>query len=87
MSKKFNIEISGHYSLSVSDIWPDGDAPENPTPEDVAQAMDESGTLMGVIGEWNFDDSLSIDVYDEESVANWDGIRIHVREKKKAEAS
>lgn len=35
--------------LSVADVWPDGDAPENPTPEDVAAVMRVYG---GVISDW-----------------------------------
>lgn len=39
--------------LSVADVWPDGDAPENPTPEDVAAVMRAHGGFHGVISGWN----------------------------------
>ena len=31
----FEVKIVGHHTLKVSEIWPDGDAPANPTVVDV----------------------------------------------------
>lgn len=52
----FNIEISGSCSMKVSSIWPDGDAPENPTAEDVIKAMENFGNPYDVLAEWSLDD-------------------------------
>ena len=42
----FYLEWGGTADLAVEDIWPDGDAPENPTTADVIEAMKkEAGTL------------------------------------------
>jgi hypothetical protein len=38
-AKTFHVEITGCHDLTVSQIWPDGDAPENPTVEDVIKVM------------------------------------------------
>jgi hypothetical protein len=35
MKLTFTIEINISESFTVDDIWPDGDAPENPTADDV----------------------------------------------------
>lgn len=37
--KSFTIEIHMEESLTVDEIWPDGDAPENPTAEDVKKVF------------------------------------------------
>ena len=37
--KVFSVRIDGDYTLSVDDVWPDGDAPKNPTTEDVIAVM------------------------------------------------
>jgi hypothetical protein len=35
MNKSFNINIEFDATFSIEELWPDGDAPENPTIEDV----------------------------------------------------
>jgi hypothetical protein len=50
------------YMLSIDDIWPDGDAPENPTAEDVIEAMREYGSPRTVACEWDLLDELTIHV-------------------------
>lgn len=49
------IEWGGSDTLAKRDIWPDGDAPENPTDEDVMAAMRKSGSLWMLAQEWNLD--------------------------------
>lgn len=51
MSKTFLIELNVQADLTIEDIWPDGDAPENPTKEDVQAVLDEVGT-DALIKEW-----------------------------------
>jgi len=57
------IEIDCCYSLSVDEIWPDGDAPENPTTQDVIRSMRERGdTDPGqIINDWNLEASILVD--------------------------
>jgi hypothetical protein len=54
--KLFEICIEYRETLSAKEIWPDGDGPENPTEDDVYEAMQNYGPWTGVILEWNFDD-------------------------------
>lgn len=51
MTRRGFIVDFGHVELSVSDVWPDGDAPENPTAADVAAVMDRYGAWR-VINDW-----------------------------------
>lgn len=44
----------GDVSLTVDSIWPDGDAPDNPTAKDVAELMREYGGAYGVVRDWDF---------------------------------
>jgi hypothetical protein len=69
--KRFDFDISITATLSVDDIWPDGDAPENPTVSDVRQVFIESGrgNIMRAAREWNLDDDadLTISYSEDES--------------------
>jgi len=49
-TQRFTIEIRGEWTLSVEDIWPDGDAPENPTEQDVRDCLPR---VRNLISEWN----------------------------------
>jgi hypothetical protein len=52
--KTFDVTVSGDFTLTVSEIWPDGGAPENPTAADVIAAMKANGGgTAGVIRDWN----------------------------------
>lgn len=45
-------------TLSVDEVWPNGDAPENPTAQDVVNAMRESGGYPGaVMTDWGLSPS------------------------------
>jgi hypothetical protein len=50
----FAIELDCTLDLSTSEIWPDGNAPENPTVEDVLKVLREHGSVTTVIGDWGF---------------------------------
>lgn len=56
---QFHIDL-GSTSLDVEGVWPDGDAPENPTAEDVAAVMREYGGLHSVITGWNLITALTV---------------------------
>lgn len=51
----FHIEWGGSADLSPRDIWPDGDAPENPTVDDVIAQMRKEGSLWSLARNWNLD--------------------------------
>lgn len=54
--KKQNIQISvdGITSLSPEDIWPDGDAPENPSVDDVIKAIkDDCYSAEELFNKWH----------------------------------
>lgn len=60
MPKTFYIDIAGYYPLTVEDIWPDGNAPENPTDEDVAVRMREYGDVFTTLRDWNLRPEVSV---------------------------
>lgn len=51
--KKFRIHYKCVSDLPIDAIWPDGDAPDNPTTADVRQLVSECGGIYDVLGEWN----------------------------------
>lgn len=51
----FRLEWGGEATLSVDEIWPDGDAPENPTRDDVIAVMQKSGSAYRLAQDWNLD--------------------------------
>ena len=58
----FCIHIETDVELCTSDIWPDGDAPENPTTLDVAKAMEECGNKRTVLDDWGLTYGLEVTV-------------------------
>lgn len=55
----FTIEVGDEASLSVNEIWPDGDAPENPTVEDVIAKIKQSSEFS-FMSDWNFAQHVSV---------------------------
>jgi hypothetical protein len=51
--KKFRITFTVDVFLGVDAIWPDGDAPENPTADDVRELIEDEGGIVRVIDDWN----------------------------------
>jgi hypothetical protein len=51
----FSIELDATLDLSISEIWPDGDAPENPTVADVVAVLEKHGSVTSVLSDWGFD--------------------------------
>lgn len=58
--KYFSFEVRGSVSIGVDDIWPDGDAPENPTAEDVQREIAKSGDLCTAMLDWSIDDDFQL---------------------------
>jgi hypothetical protein len=59
----FNIEIDDTWDLE--DLWPDGNAPETPTLDDVVKLIQACGGPDRVAEDWNLLDGLSITISDE----------------------
>jgi hypothetical protein len=51
--KKFKIRYEMETVLDVDSMWPDGDAPESPTVEDVIGLIKKHGGIYRVLDEWN----------------------------------
>ncbi len=60
--KTFSFTISADVDLALHEIWPDGDAPENPTVDDVLEVIKKDGGKRAVIRDWNLDDDLDLEV-------------------------
>jgi len=61
VEQKFAVDIDGAVTLTVEEVWPDGDAPDNPTAEDVAKRMRGCGSLKDVIYDWNLPATITVD--------------------------
>lgn len=71
MAEGFTVSLSGNVEMSVKEVWPDGDAPDNPTAEDVVEQMKREGTIPRMLENWNLLWDIEVDVTDEDSVARW----------------
>lgn len=56
---QFLIEVGDEAYLTVEEIWPDGDAPANPTVEDVAAQIKKS-SRFNFARDWGFEDHVSV---------------------------
>jgi len=54
VQKTWHIEVGDSADLTVGEIWPDGDAPENPTDEDVIAVLVKQGKYR-IQQDWGFD--------------------------------
>lgn len=63
MSGGFEISIEASVYLTVEEIWPDGDAPEDPIAADVKALLEKSGPKMRVLRDWDL--LQDVDVYVE----------------------
>ena len=67
MSQRFTIVFGGSVELLVSEIWPDGDAPKDPTIADVLEAMGGSAhSKTYLLDDWNLEKDLRVYVNDEQ---------------------
>lgn len=60
MSKSFIFEISGTHKLSVEEIWPNGDAPnDSPSTQDViSEVLKNVDSVRTLVREWNIEPTL-----------------------------
>ena len=64
----FNIHIEADFWLTLAEIWPDGDAPEDPVAVDVKAVMEACGSKSSVLRDWELAHDLEVDV---EGVRVW----------------
>ncbi len=62
MANGFIFEINIATVLDIKEIWPDGDAPENPTVADVRARFlkDGRGNIIAAAQEWNLDQGADL---------------------------
>jgi hypothetical protein len=48
-----NVHIEADVDMTVDEVWPEGDAPEQVTPAAVKALMESSGTKSHVLNEWS----------------------------------
>ncbi len=51
--RRFQITYTVDATLDADALWPDGDAPENPTAADVRELIENEGGILRVIDDWN----------------------------------
>lgn len=49
----FKFKCSYEVTLNEAQIWPDGDAPDNPTVKDVRNLLSDMGPNYHIIDDWN----------------------------------
>jgi hypothetical protein len=64
-SKRFTFEIGTTLDLSADDIWPDGDAPDEPTVDDVLAVIKQCGGARRILSDWDLDRDIDITVSDD----------------------
>jgi len=63
--KSFTITFDGSVTLTVDEVWPDGDAPANPTLLDVMRAIRKSTfSESDLIEKWNLSEEILVHVGD-----------------------
>lgn len=56
--------------LKESEMWPDGDAPENWTEDDVKTLVAQCGGPLRVLRDWDLDGLLSLSIYVDAPLAD-----------------
>lgn len=64
MGKRFEITIDGSVVLDIDQIWPDGDAPENPNANHVMLLLCKDGRWLDNLVDWNLDDEFAPAVHE-----------------------
>lgn len=62
MAVTFVIEYSIYTEMTVDELWPDGDAPENPKPADVEALINDCGGWDRIINDWCLRDDATTSV-------------------------
>lgn len=51
--KCFRLLVTAECDLTVAQVWPDGDAPENPTADDVREKIESTCGWNNVVRDWD----------------------------------
>lgn len=70
---KFALNIVGTIMMDGEDFWPEGEAPENPTVEDVLAMIQIAGGLRGVFLDWSLCDDVRLMVVKEDGSSGMEG--------------
>ena len=65
--KQFKITYEMECVLDTDQMWPDGDAPTNPTAKDVIALIRRHGGIYRVLDDWNLHQTCSTWEVHEES--------------------
>ena len=57
----FYVQVSAEETLGVAEIWPDGDAPANPTAVDVIEQIRRTTDEHHFATDWGFDVRTEVD--------------------------
>jgi hypothetical protein len=70
VGKSFTISFSGECPLTLAEIWPDGDAPANPTSQDVVDRIKATcgDSLSAFFSEWNLEGDVEVSITPSEKV-------------------
>jgi hypothetical protein len=60
--KSFCLSYEVHVTLTVDQIWPNGDAPSNPTALDVEAVIEQDGGWCAILSRWNLDEEAETSV-------------------------
>lgn len=59
----FQLSVSLEWNIDDPDcVWPDGDDPALPQPEDILRQIEKCGGILNIIREWNLGDLLQVTV-------------------------
>lgn len=56
------VRVEADVALTLSEVWPDGNWPDNPTAEDVKAVMEADGPRHHVLDDWGVLDGLTVHV-------------------------
>ena len=56
------IFFGGIVNITVDEVWPDGDAPTNPTAADVVAVLERGSGKWHTLNEWNLTDDIEVSV-------------------------
>jgi hypothetical protein len=65
--KTFRITLELDETFTLEQLWPDGDAPENPTTADVYALIADCGGAHHIIRDWSLEDHLDVHVSEVKS--------------------
>lgn len=69
--RKFVIVYEIAANVEPSQLWPDGNGPENPTSEDIKQEIGNHGGVTRAIEKWNLEDLAHYEVYEVAPDGSW----------------